>query len=71
MRNDNNPDGGPLTVALVGSSDMHGSFLLAASGAFYYKPDAGFVGKVAFTYQLRNAAGVPSKTSAKVTLTVA
>ena len=49
LANDNDPDGDPLTAALV-SGPSHGSLTLNADGSFSYQPNEDFVGQDSFTY---------------------
>lgn len=66
LANDSDPDGDPLTVALV-TGPQHGQFVLNADGSFNYVPDADYVGADSFTYSLRDGT---TSTPVTVTLTV-
>ncbi|WP_425617458.1 Ig-like domain-containing protein [Anatilimnocola sp. NA78] len=66
LSNDTDPDGDPLTAAIV-TGPTNGTVSLAADGSFLYTPNAGFAGTDTFTY----AAGDGTATSeAIVTITV-
>ena len=51
LRNDSDPDGDGLTVALFRDA-AHGTLSLQADGAFSYQPDPGFSGTDVFEYRL-------------------
>lgn len=66
--NDQDPDGDlPLTFR-IGRAPANGAVSLAASGAFTYRPTAGFVGADRFTYEAVDAQGAAS--SATVVLAI-
>jgi Ca2+-binding RTX toxin-like protein len=50
LKNDVDPEGQSLQAILV-SDVSHGRLVLAANGAFFYEPDAGYVGTDTFTYR--------------------
>lgn len=50
LTNDNDPDGDPMTAALV-AGPSHGTLSLAPDGTFVYAPYLGFVGSDSFTYR--------------------
>jgi VCBS repeat-containing protein len=50
LGNDTDPDGDPLTAALV-TGPSHGSLTLNANGSFSYTPAADFAGSDSFTYR--------------------
>jgi VCBS repeat-containing protein len=51
LANDRDPDGDPLTAALV-SQPQHGTLLLDPDGAFSYMPETGFIGQDLFAYRV-------------------
>ena len=67
LGNDTDVDGDDLTATGL-SQPAGGSVDLAADGSFTYTPDAGFVGKDTFTYEVSD--GVDSSSPATVTITV-
>src|SRR5262249_5270316 len=67
LANDSDPQGSPLTAALV-TGPAHGSLTLNADGTFSYTPAANFVGTDSFTYRASN--GQALSNVATVTLTV-
>ena len=67
LSNDADPDGDPLTAALV-TGPSHGSLTLNANGSFIYTPAADFAGSDSFTY--RASDGTLNSNPATVTLTV-
>ncbi len=50
LGNDSDPDGDPLTAALV-TGPGHGTLALNANGSFTYSPAANFTGSDSFTYR--------------------
>lgn len=68
LSNDNDPDGDPMSAALV-SDVNNGTLNLGANGAFSYMPNAGFTGSDSFTYTANDAGG--SSNLATVTIGVA
>jgi LPXTG-motif cell wall-anchored protein len=69
LGNDADPNGDPVTVALV-TAPPNGTVVLNADGSFTYDPDPAFVGTDTFTYQASddNIDGVSDV--ATVTITV-
>jgi VCBS repeat-containing protein len=67
LGNDSDPDGDPLTVALV-SGPGHGSLTLNANGSFNYIPAGNFTGTDSFTY--RASDGTLTSNPATVAITV-
>ncbi len=67
LGNDSDPDGDPLTAALV-TGPSHGSLSLNANGSFSYTPAADFAGSDSFTY--RASDGTLTSNVATVTITV-
>lgn len=63
---DHDPDGDPLTVALV-QGVSHGQLVLNPDGSFIYTPDADFDGVDGFTYRISDGRG--GTDLASVTLT--
>jgi len=59
LANDSDPDGDPITAALV-SDVSHGVLTLAANGGFTYAPASGYSGTDAFTYVARDSGGQDS-----------
>jgi VCBS repeat-containing protein len=64
--NDSDPDGDPLTAALL-ANGSHGSASLAADGSFTYTPTSGYTGTDQFTYTVSDGALTATGT---VTLTI-
>jgi len=56
LDNDYDPQGRPLTAALVRKPE-HGRVSLADDGKFYYLPEGGFSGRDSFWYVARSAGG--------------
>jgi hypothetical protein len=54
LGNDNDPDGDPMTAALV-SDVANGSLTLNDNGSFLYTPDTGFSGADSFSYTANDA----------------
>jgi VCBS repeat-containing protein len=67
LGNDSDPDGNPLSAALV-SGPSHGSLDLNADGSFTYRPEEDFNGSDSFIYQASD--GSLASDSTTVTLTV-
>jgi VCBS repeat-containing protein len=67
LGNDADPDGDPLTAALV-SGPSHGTLTLNANGSFSYAPAADYHGSDSFTY--RASDGTLTSNPATVTITV-
>ena len=67
LANDTDPDGDPLTAALV-SGPGNGSLALNADGSFSYQPNEDFVGQDSFTYAAND--GTADSNVATVTITV-
>jgi hypothetical protein len=67
LANDTDPNGDPLTAALV-AGPAHGAVTLNADGSFTYTPVAGFVGSDSFTYKAND--GQLDGNIATVSLTV-
>jgi CSLREA domain-containing protein len=68
LTNDTDPDGDPLSAALV-SGPSHGSLTLNTNGGFTYTPAVSFTGTDAFTY--RASDGQIASNTVTVTITVA
>ena len=68
LANDSDPDGDPLTAALV-TGPAHGTLTLHPDGTYVYTPAAGFSGTDTFTYQAVDSQGAMSA-PATVTITV-
>ena len=66
LGNDADPDGDPLTAALV-TGPSHGSLTLNANGSFTYSPAADFNGTDSFTYRASDG----TLSSNQVTVTIA
>ena len=56
LANDNDPEGGALTLAAV-TMPVHGNLSLGADQQFLYTPAQGFVGNDSFEYTIRDSAG--------------
>lgn len=56
LANDRDPEGDPLTAAVV-APPLHGSLDLRADGSFQYTSSAGFSGPDWFTYRVRDGGG--------------
>lgn len=68
LTNDSDPDGDPLTAALV-SGPSHGTLTLAVDGTGTFKPVAGFLGPDSFTYRASDGfGGVSAVTTVTVTI---
>jgi VCBS repeat-containing protein len=67
LGNDSDPDGNPLSAALV-SGPSHGTLTLKADGSFAYAPVANFSGSDSFSY--RASDGSQQSNPATVTLTI-
>ena len=67
LGNDTDPDGDPLTAALV-TGPTHGALTLNPTGSFVYTPAASFAGTDTFTYTANDAS--LASTPATVTVTV-
>ncbi|MFG2621181.1 FG-GAP-like repeat-containing protein [Streptomyces sp. NPDC048507] len=67
LGNDTDPDGSPLTAALV-TGPAHGTLTLNANGSFTYQPAATYVGSDSFTYKATD--GTVDSNVATVTLNV-
>ena len=67
LGNDADPDGDPLTAALV-TGPSHGSLTLNANGSFSYTPEADYNGTDSFTY--RASDGTLESNQATVTITI-
>jgi VCBS repeat-containing protein len=68
LANDTDPEGNPLTAAVV-ASVTHGTLTLNANGSFTYTPAANYSGPDSFTY--RASDGTAQSNVATVTITVA
>ena len=68
LTNDTDPNGNPLTAALV-TTVAHGSLSLSANGSFTYTPTAGYVGGDSFTYRANDGQAL-STAAASVVITV-
>jgi VCBS repeat-containing protein len=67
LGNDSDPEGNPLTAALV-DAPAHGTLTLNADGSFEYTPAANYNGADSFTYQAND--GSLDSNTATVTITV-
>lgn len=67
LTNDRDPNGNPLTAALV-TGPTKGTLTFNANGTFTYRPNAGFIGTDSFTY--RASDGLLQSNLATVTITV-
>jgi VCBS repeat-containing protein len=67
LGNDNDPDGDPLTAALVAGPN-NGTLTLNANGSFTYTPNAGYFGPDQFTYRAND--GTFDSNVATVAITV-
>ena len=63
LANDADPDGDPLTAALV-TGTTHGSLTLNGDGSFTYVPAASFIGTDSFTYRAGDPGGLTSDATA-------
>ena len=68
LLNDVDPDGTPLTAALV-TGATHGTVLLGASGAFVYTPAAHYSGPDAFTYRASDGVAASNVVTVSITVT--
>jgi hypothetical protein len=60
LANDDDPEGGPLTLAGL-TMPAHGTLTLTPEQRFVYAPDPGFVGSDGFTYTVRDAGGLQAE----------
>ncbi len=67
LTNDRDPEGKPLTAALV-TGPTKGALTLNTNGTFTYRPNTGFVGTDTFIY--RASDGTATSNLATVTITV-
>ncbi|HEY3216270.1 MAG TPA: Ig-like domain-containing protein, partial [Candidatus Eisenbacteria bacterium] len=67
LANDSDPEGAPLTAAMV-TQPSHGTLSLASNGSFTYTPAAGYFGPDGFTYRAND--GLASSNTATVTINV-
>jgi len=67
LGNDTDPDGNPLTAALVATT-LNGSLTLNSNGSFTYTPNTGFSGSDSFTYRAND--GLANSNTATVSITV-
>ena len=67
LANDSDPDGNPITAALV-TNVTHGTLSLAANGGFTYTPTTGYTGADSFTYRAND--GSLNSNTVTVSLTV-
>ncbi|MFF3018512.1 FG-GAP-like repeat-containing protein [Streptomyces sp. NPDC057939] len=67
LGNDTDPDGSPLTAALV-TGPTHGTLTLNANGSFSYQPGSAYVGSDSFTYKATD--GTVDSNIATVTINV-
>ncbi|MBL1173643.1 beta strand repeat-containing protein [Pantanalinema sp. GBBB05] len=65
LNNDTDPNGDPLTAALVGNV-ASGTLTFNPNGTFVYTPNTGFTGNDGFTYQVSDG----NSTSAPVSVTI-
>jgi VCBS repeat-containing protein len=67
LANDSDPDGDPITAALV-TGPTHGTLTLNANGSFVYTPNANYFGTDSFTYRAND--GTSNSNNATVTITI-
>ncbi len=67
LANDSDPDGDPLTAALL-TDVANGSLTLSADGTFTYTPDADFNGADSFTYEVSDGQGGSATATAAITI---
>lgn len=67
LDNDRDPDGDPLTAALV-SGPSHGALTLNADGTFTYVPAPNFHGTDSFTYRALDAVSASAPTTVTITV---
>jgi VCBS repeat-containing protein len=65
LANDTDPDGDPLTAALV-SQPAHGTLTLSANGSFVYSPAPNFNGSDSFTYRASDGSLASAVTTVKI-----
>ncbi|MBF2003220.1 MAG: cadherin-like domain-containing protein [Synechococcales cyanobacterium M58_A2018_015] len=70
LANDSDPDGNPLTAALV-TAPSNGTLTLNRDGSFSYSPNAGFSGSDQFTYQANDGTANSSPATVNLTVTAA
>jgi len=62
LANDLDPDGDPLALTLV-QPPAHGTLSLAEDGSFIYTPEAGFIGRDQFVYEVSDGTHVATATA--------
>ena len=67
--NDTDPDGGVLRVHSVCGA-TNGTVVLNADGTVTFTPTANYSGPASFSYRVKDAAGLASANTAKVSVTV-
>jgi VCBS repeat-containing protein len=68
LANDSDPNGDPMTAALV-AGPAHGTLSLAANGTFAYTADASFAGRDAFTYRATDGIDASAPATAIIDVT--
>ncbi|MEE8451772.1 MAG: Ig-like domain-containing protein [Thermoguttaceae bacterium] len=68
LTNDSDPDGDLLTAWLV-EDPAHGTLTLQRSGAFRYRPDAGFIGDDTFAYRAKDQVEFSEVATARIRVT--
>ncbi len=69
LDNDFDPEGEPITAALVDSPTHAESFILNEDGSYSYTPEPGYVGTDSFTYTASAGGGTTAPTLVTITLT--
>lgn len=67
LENDSDPDGDPITAALV-SAPAHGNLTLSANGAFSYNPYDNYFGLDSFTYKANDGAADSEVATVEITV---
>ena len=69
LANDSDPDGNPITAALV-TNVTHGTLSLAANGGFTYTPTTGYTGADSFTYRANDGSLNSNTVTVSLTVTI-
>ncbi|MCU1592283.1 MAG: neuroendocrine convertase 1, partial [Frankiales bacterium] len=68
LANDTDPDGDPLTAAVV-QSTTHGTVTVTSGGGFSYQPGAGYAGPDSFTYTVSDGTATSAPVTVSLTVT--
>ena len=62
LANDTDPNGDPLSIAVVDTTNLQGQALVGSDGHFKYTPPPGFAGDTSFTYTVTDGAATSTAT---------